>query len=385
MPAGDGLIVRVRPRMACLSVADAHALAELAERYGNGLLDLTTRGNVQIRGVGEDSFPDLLAALIVAGLAAQDPFGELPLTVTPFPDADGRTEALVTALNRVARRLPSLPDKMGIVVDTGDVRWLADTSGDFRFEMADGTMVLRADGSGAGLPVTLETAGQALVEMATWFVNSGGRDARRMRRHVEAMSQPEAWAAVVPGPVGTEPPVGPETGHLGVAFGQITAEDLNALAALPGLATIVVTPWRSVMLRSGEGAAVDALRVLPGATSFLSRPDDPRRKVVACAGAPRCPQATVETRALAERLSRTLDCGGVVLHVSGCAKGCARQAATPLTLVGRDGAFDLVRDGTAHHTPVMTGLRPEMIAEALNAVDTPAGTRNTRESAARGR
>jgi precorrin-3B synthase len=38
---------------------------------------------------------------------------------------------------------------------------------------------------------------------------------------------------------------------------------------------------------------------------------------------------------------------GVALHVSGCAKGCARQAATPFTLIARAGSYDLVMDATA--------------------------------------
>ena len=38
---------------------------------------------------------------------------------------------------------------------------------------------------------------------------------------------------------------------------------------------------------------------------------------------------------------------GVALHVSGCAKGCARQAATPFTLIAHAGRYELVVDATA--------------------------------------
>jgi precorrin-3B synthase len=38
---------------------------------------------------------------------------------------------------------------------------------------------------------------------------------------------------------------------------------------------------------------------------------------------------------------------GVALHVSGCAKRCARQAATPFTLIAHEGLYDLVVDATA--------------------------------------
>ena len=45
---------------------------------------------------------------------------------------------------------------------------------------------------------------------------------------------------------------------------------------------------------------------------------------------------------------------GVTLHVSGCVKACAHPAAADLTLVGRDGRYDVVLDGTTRDKPVAT-------------------------------
>ena len=44
------------------------------------------------------------------------------------------------------------------------------------------------------------------------------------------------------------------------------------------------------------------------------------------------------------------------LHVSGCAKGCARPGPSALTLVGTPDGFNLVRDGSPRDVPVMRGL-----------------------------
>ncbi|HWL21327.1 MAG TPA: precorrin-3B synthase, partial [Bradyrhizobium sp.] len=41
MQSGDGLVVRIRPRGGRLSAGQASAIADLAERHGNGLIDLT--------------------------------------------------------------------------------------------------------------------------------------------------------------------------------------------------------------------------------------------------------------------------------------------------------------------------------------------------------
>ena len=55
MMSGDGLVVRVRPRLARLSAAQTLGLCDLALRFGNGTIDLTNRANLQLRGVAEDA------------------------------------------------------------------------------------------------------------------------------------------------------------------------------------------------------------------------------------------------------------------------------------------------------------------------------------------
>jgi precorrin-3B synthase len=48
-----------------------------------------------------------------------------------------------------------------------------------------------------------------------------------------------------------------------------------------------------------------------------------------------------------------------LLHVSGCAKGCAHPGVAPLTLVATSAGFDLIRDGSASATPTLSGLPPD--------------------------
>src|SRR6202011_2157573 len=95
---------------------------------------------------------------------------------------------------------------------------------------------------------------------------------------------------------------------------------------------------------------------------FIVRPDDPRRFVVACAGAPACNSAKLSTRELAPVIAEAagpfLD-GSVTIHVSGCAKGCAHPGAAALTLVGPD---CLVVQGRAGDTPHGTITAAKFIA-----------------------
>ena len=112
------------------------------------------------------------------------------------------------------------------------------------------------------------------------------------------------------------------------------------------IAAVRLTPWRSVLLENAD---------MPEGTDFVTDPADPVLHVNACVGAPYCASATVSTRDIARRLAPHID---GTLHVSGCAKGCARRTPANVTLVGRDGAFDIVRDGTAADDPNQRGLDP---------------------------
>ncbi|MEC7256728.1 MAG: hypothetical protein VXW58_02815, partial [Pseudomonadota bacterium] len=73
MMSGDGLIVRVRPRLGRLSRAQVLGLCEAAATHSGGIIDLTNRANLQLRGVAEDAHESLLAQLFALGLVDADP------------------------------------------------------------------------------------------------------------------------------------------------------------------------------------------------------------------------------------------------------------------------------------------------------------------------
>jgi precorrin-3B synthase len=208
----------------------------------------------------------------------------------------------------------------------------------------------------------------ALVEMADWFVRTGGVAMRRMRRHVEAVAIPEGWSVAEPlGAAAAPPKPDASRGILGVEFGQLASADLRALMETSGAEGIAVSPWRLLFLLDGDGnglmqAAETAARCISPA--LILDASDPRLMVDACPGAPLCGQASVATRDLARRLAGRL--AGRALHVSGCSKGCARRGAASVTLVGREGTFDLVLDGNAGDTPVRSGLTEAEVMELLD-------------------
>ncbi|MFZ1922086.1 MAG: precorrin-3B synthase, partial [Xanthobacteraceae bacterium] len=92
---------------------------------------------------------------------------------------------------------------------------------------------------------------------------------------------------------------------------------------------------------------------------FITRAGDPRRRIVACAGAPICASAYIAARALAPRIAELAE---ISVHVSGCAKGCAHAAPASLTVVGTADGCALVADGSARDAPFAVVPEHELTA-----------------------
>lgn len=369
MASGDGLVLRLRPPMGEMTPAQTLQLADLAERHGNGTLDLTNRASLQIRGVAEADHAALIAELAASGLVPPHSHAEGPgIILSPFapPDDDRRQRRIAQALSKAlqAAEFAALPAKFGLVLDTGPLRHLDGISGDLRIESAGDTLILRADGCNRGCRVAspAEAVEQAL-RMIRWFLTSGGVDAQgrgRMARHIAAghLPPPDLRGDLLPNSAAPAPLPGarPDGFCLAAPFGQLTPDDLRGLARL-GAPYLRITPWRMIFL--------PGLRQRPNAANLIADPHDPLLRVDACPGAPACPQATVQTRPLARKLAGIIPPGSS-LHVTGCAKGCARQSAADLTLIGRDGRFDLLRHGTVRDTPETRSIAPDAVPDLVN-------------------
>ena len=371
MASGDGLVVRVRPPLGTLSPDQARGLADLAGRFGSGIIDLTTRANLQLRGVTEATHAPLLDELAALHLLDHDADGEGRQNIVLDPlrpaGAEDRQSDVAQLLSDglAAPEFAPLPSKFGFIVDAGPARRLAATSGDIRIEASRADLIVRADGCTAGrIAPDAEAAARLALDLARWFLASGGvgPDGRgRMARHLAAgAALPPALAGDhMPNPTIAPPPPGPcAVGAFAApAFGQLAAAHLCRFAE-SGAISLRLTPWRMIVL-----VGVTDLSPIAG-EGLITAPGDPLLSVVACTGAPGCPQASVETRALARRLA-PLPPQGTRLHVSGCAKGCALPGRSDLTLVGREGRFDLVREGTPWDDPAHRGLAPQDVAALI--------------------
>lgn len=342
MLSGDGYVVRVRPHGGRLTPAQVQGIAGLAAAHGNGLIDLSSRANLQIRGVTEASHAPLIGGLGTLGLIDPTPEVEARrnVVVTPFwTPGDGTTD-LVIALEAAlaAPDAPDLPAKFGFALDTGPQAALGDCA-DIVIARQGRDLIVRASGAASGAVATARTAVPLALDLARWFLATGGSSGRRgrMAAHVVRASLPRAFrdgpvnaaiVAPVPGPT-------PAGWLVALAFGQTNAETLSALGALGPLR---LTPWRMVL--------VEGLQRAPALPGLVTDPADALLRVVACTGAPGCPQAHGATRPLAQRLAPAVP-PGQTLHVAGCAKGCAHPGPADLTLTAGPQGWTLIRHGTA--------------------------------------
>jgi precorrin-3B synthase len=360
MRSGDGLIVRIRPHSGRIDAKQATGIAELAEQHGNGLIDLTNRANLQIRGVSEASHLPLIEGLAQLGLLDGDPETESRrnVLVTPFWNARDEAPSIAAELEQALATGPAgLPNKFGFAVDCGKERLLAGASADVRIERnVAGQLMVRADGAELGRPVARTEAVNLALALAQWFVGSGGVHGNRgrMAAHIGAGAAPPPALCGQARPARSmalpHPGLYPQGAMFGVAFGQMTHAALFYLGHRGG--GLRMTPWRMLL--------AEGMHEMPGNEGFVTCADDPILRVVACSGAPRCREAYADTRTLAANLAPYIT-ADTRLHVSGCAKGCAHAGPASITLVATAEGFDLVRLGSTRDVPVLRGLSGESI------------------------
>jgi len=326
MPSGDGLLVRVRPWVGAFTLDQAKGLADIAATLGNGHIDLTRRANLQIRGLREEDLPALHEALDRLGLLED----EAVRNVMVSPLAGPEVRALALALGRMMPE--DAPAKFGGLVDGGGPLSIIGERADVALAVTSEGVAVRVDGEWLGVTDPEHAASSAF---------GGQRSFARM--------------TVMPVPghrrLGR---LGRFTG-LAVPFGRLEARQLHDLVAScvkAGASEIRLSPWRALY--------VDAVVEVPG---FIVDDNDRLLRIEACPGAPACASATVDTRDAARQLA-AMGLPGTI-HVSGCAKGCARSTAADLTLVGQEGRYGVVHRGTARDRATRI-IAPDSLGQLLD-------------------
>jgi precorrin-3B synthase len=402
MATGDGLLVRLLPTGTIALDAFA-ALCAAARQHGNGIIEVTSRGSIQIRGLSASSAPRFAAAIAALGIAAED---GIPVLTNPLAglDAEHIIDAGVLAADlRLALARSSLAGrlsaKVSVAIDGGGALSLDGIAADVRLraEAVDDVVALCVSVGGDGqnavpLGWVADRDGVEVTIRLFEVLAQRGRVAR-LRDVVAAEGIAPLRSAVADliihnGATRSESRFGDAIGlhplrngtfahGVGLAFGHADATSLQRLtetAKAVGASGMRAAPGRALIIVGLTQQTASSVATAAEMLGFIVHAGDPRRHVVACAGAPICASADIAARAIAPQIATAaaphLD-GSFKIHISGCAKGCAHPAPAALTVVGTPAGCLLISNGSTRDMPfatVATHELPVAVAEIARGI-----------------
>ena len=429
--ARDGGLCRVKLPAGVLRAREACAIADAAHAHASGVVELTNRANLQLRGVKAGHEDELSRRLADTGLgprvpgvpgvpgashaprpaarqaAIADDVRNLLLSPAAGIDAGALYDTRPLARLTLARlqndaRFAALSPKFSMLLDGGERLAALDHPHDLWFAAmaapADGWFALGLAGQPAD-PALAAVRARDLPAMAMAllhaFVDLAAPDETRMRDLLRRLSgarilahaaaqagialrdDVRAWRRAPSEPArrfGAWPQRDARLSHVGgqPPLGRVDAHALRALARLArdhGDGTLRLTPWQSVLIPAVPAGAIAHVERGLAALGFAIDARDPFARLIACAGSTGCAKGLADTKADARDLARQLP-DGVAVHLSGCARSCAAAHCAPYTLLAVAPArYDLYRRASAP-------ARASRFGERI-------GTRLTLEAAAR--
>lgn len=377
MQTGDGFLSRVAFE-ADISPRAMVMLCGLAERHGNGLIDITARGSLQFRGLTRESACSLEQDVLALDLPLRE-----GLAVETSPLA-GRDDAEIADGRFVAEEIRkgagalALQDKLAaktsVFIDGGGRLSMGDLLADIRlkairlggrtfWQLLVGGPESKALNAGLVEPVT---AASVVLSLLVFLAEKGplarGRDLDQRTvkavcgdRLLDRQAGSEAQPPFLPlGSMMT----GESRFAVGIApaFGQVRGAELAHLcerADTLGIKALRPSPNHSLLF-FGSSSACNALLETAVASGFVTTAGDARSSIAVCPGAPGCASAFLPTHELAalaaEDCAALLD-GSFTLHISGCGKGCAHPAPALLTLSGSSNGLAFSISGRAGDPP----------------------------------
>jgi precorrin-3B synthase len=372
--AADGLLARVRLPGGLIDAAQLRVLTGLADELGDGRLELTSRGNVQVRGLDPNAAGPLTDALARAGLLPSLSHDQVRnVLASPLAGLDGGpglTE-IVRAFDAALCARPRLAELSGRFLFAID-----DGRGDVASLGADVVAAVRTDGAvvngltvrRASRPTQRAVGGitadlqdgvvAAMLAFAEAFLNLRAELDSGAWRIADLPDGPERVRALVAARLGLSAapeeetvatkatrPVGLVTGREGSGVSVVLIAPLGRLASaqVRWVANRIadqgarITPWRSVVLPGLD----DAAGVLDEAAGHGFGTDDgsPWLRVTACAGRPGCASALADVQADAVGFAARWP--GRLVHVSGCSRHCGRPAATEIDVTATNEGYQV--------------------------------------------
>lgn len=396
-PAQDSFMLRLRMPAGILNAHQMRGLATMAERWGSGRADITTRANLQIREFQPKDIVRVLNSVQALGLTSRGSGADNVRNITASPttgfdptelyDVSPLAEELhYYILN--SREMYELPRKFNVAFDSGgSISVLADTN-DIGFQavrVKEGRSVPagiyfrvllcgitghRQFACDGGVLLEPEQTVALAAAMIRVFIENGDRTDRKKARLkylvdrwgaekfiaeaekrltfplVRASSQECEPRRPIDraGHIGVHPQSQTNLRYIGVAVpvGRLPAAQMRAIAAIAdecGSGEIRLTVWQNLLIPNVPCEripdAIDRLR----SAGLDCTAGTVMRGAVACTGNRGCRYAATDTKSHALELANLLDARFRIeqplnLHVTGCPHSCAQHYIGDIGLLG---------------------------------------------------
>jgi precorrin-3B synthase len=372
--AADGGLARVRIPGGTLTGGQWQALIAAAQELGNGQLELTSRGNLQLRGLGVGDELPLGTRLADAGLLPSLTHERVRnLLASPLTGRDGAglldIRPLVAEFDQALRARPALRELSGrflFALDDGRADVLSCEPDIALTALAPDSLHLLLAGQPIGLRAPVSSAVALMLAAAEAFVAERAEQGSNAWRVAELADGPTRVAARLgapdPAPAiptsrltpASRPPAPGRLGQadgrtalvVGIPLGSLTASQATVLTR----PQLILTPWRSIVLPDLTTEQATELSTTCTGLGLIIDASSPLVGVTACTGRPGCASALADVRADALAIHRAgtgAPMAGV--HWSGCARRCGRPATTTTDLVATGSGYRLHSgEHTAH-------------------------------------
>ena len=389
-------MMRLRIPNGILSSEQMRVLGEIVQRYGDdGNADITTRQNLQLRGIRIEDIPDIFQRLKSVGMTSVQSGMDNVRNITGSPmaglDADElidtrelvqKVQDMITNYGQGNYQFSNLPRKFNIAIEGGrdnsvhaeinDIAFVPSyKEGELGFNVVVGGF-FSAKRCEAAIPMNVWVRpNQEVVDLCRgilevyrdnglrsnrqksrlmWLIDEWGIEEFRTRV-ANHLGYPLATAAEKDAidwekrdHLGVFPQKQEGLSYIGLCIpvGRLFADDMLDLARIAevyGSGELRLTVEQNVIIPNIAAENMPTLLTEPLLAKFTPNPTPLQRALVSCTGAQFCNFALIETKNKAVDLIRQLDAElniprGVRIHWTGCPNSCGQPQVADIGLMG---------------------------------------------------
>ena len=394
-PTPGYFMVRVRIPGGRATSAQVRTLAELAGKFGNGLLDMTTRQQFQLRHLRIENIPEVFNLMDEVGLNSVQTGMDNVRNIMTCPVAGLTSTELMNVTGLVHdltaeivgnRAYSNLPRKFNMAItgcpencvhlETQDLAFVP-----ARLEGSEastlGFNVLAGGKLGSGgyriaTPLDIFVTPQEVVTLSCAILDiyrdHGFRDSRttarlaflldewgeeRFRHEIEnrmgrdlVRAGKDVRQRSVNDHMGVYRQKSPSLNYVGlkIPVGRITAEDLLEIARLAeryGTGELRLAPHQAIILPNVSDKKLGDLTDEPILKRFVYNPSPVQKGLVSCVGNDYCNLAVIETKSRAVETAKIIEdklgteLKPITMHWSGCPASCGNHLVADVGLIGK--------------------------------------------------